>query len=103
MSLRVCSEVGCPEPTTGGRCPTHRRERERARGSSTARGYGVEHQRERARWSPLVAQGVVLCFRCGEMIPANAPWDLGHDDDNRSRYTGPEHVGCNRSAPRYPR
>jgi hypothetical protein len=23
-------------------------------------------------------------------------WDLGHDDYDRSRYTGPEHRRCNR-------
>jgi hypothetical protein len=39
----------------------------------------------------------VDCARCGERIEPGEPWDLGHDDVDRSRYTGPEHRRCNRS------
>jgi hypothetical protein len=99
VSKRVCAESGCPAlvdaGTRDGRCDQHRRERDRARGSSTDRGYGTEHQQIRAQWAPLVATGNVKCWRCREFIPGDAPWHLGHDDHDRSKYRGPEHEGCN--------
>lgn len=68
------------------------------RPSSHARGYGRAHQEERARWAPKVEAGLVDCARCGERLEPGRPWDLGHDDNDRSRYQGPEHAHCNRSA-----
>lgn len=65
--------------------------------STTARGYGAEHQRARRAWAPVVAAGLVDCWRCGERIPADAPWDLGHDDLDRTMHRGPEHQRCNRA------
>jgi hypothetical protein len=64
---------------------------------TAARGYGGAHQRERARWAPKVARGIVDCWRCGQLIQPGRPWDLGHDDDRRT-YRGPEHPSCNRQA-----
>lgn len=93
--MRVCSEPGCPAIQDETRCPEHRRQHERARGSSTARGYGRDHQKERARVAPLVAAGKVKCWRCGELIVG--AFDLGHDDSDRSKYRGPEHPACNRA------
>ncbi len=67
------------------------------RASTSDRGYGTEHQRVRAEWAPAVATGIVVCWRCRRVIPAGAKWDLGHDDADRSRYRGPEHLKCNRA------
>lgn len=70
----------------------------RAMPTTTQRGYGAEHKAERERWRPLVESGQVVCWRCHRLIPAGAPWDLGHDEVDRSKYRGPEHVKCNRGA-----
>ncbi|MGE3140566.1 MAG: hypothetical protein AB7I08_02770 [Thermoleophilia bacterium] len=68
-----------------------------ARESTTARGYGWVHQQVRARWAVSVATGRVCCARCGLPIEPGEPWDLGHDDHDRTRYSGPEHRACNRA------
>ncbi|WP_264916951.1 hypothetical protein, partial [Mycobacterium kiyosense] len=67
------------------------------RGNTTDRGYGWQHQQERAKWAPKVATGTVICWRCRLPIQLSEPWDLGHDDDNRDLYRGPEHAACNRA------
>ena len=68
------------------------------RGKSTSgRGYGHVHQELRKLWKGRVEAGGVLCARCGRLILPGEPWDLGHDDHDRSRYTGAEHRKCNRS------
>lgn len=71
--------------------------RDHAGASSTQRGYGREHQEERASWAQDVAGGTVACARCGMRIGASEAWDLGHSDD-RTRWSGPEHRRCNRAA-----
>jgi hypothetical protein len=63
------------------------------------RGYGPAHYKQRAMLLPFVRSGMAVCGRCGEAILPGDPWDLGHDDFDRSRYTGPEHASCNRGAP----
>lgn len=95
----VCSVPGCPTYVERGqgRCDEHRRQRDRQRGSRQTRGYDVAHDRERAWWAPKVATGKVACWRCGKPIDGAEPWDLGHDDHDRSIYRGPEHVACNRA------
>lgn len=49
----VCNVPGCPELTTHGRCQTHRREAERARGSAASRGYDARWRRTRGRYLQL--------------------------------------------------
>lgn len=70
--------------------------------TTTQRGYGAKHQAERRRWEPIVAAGRAvccrpICLRPDRRIHPDEPWDLGHSDD-RTRWTGPEHRGCNRAA-----
>jgi len=66
-------------------------------GNTTTKGYGIAHQRERQRWALRVDAGLVDCFRCHQPIEPGRPWDLGHTDD-RTTWTGPEHLSCNRKA-----
>ena len=72
---------------------------ERARGSSSARGYGRAHQAVREAVREDVEAGTTDCARCGLRILPGEAWDLGHTDD-RTGWTGPEHARCNRAAPR---
>lgn len=75
--------------------------------STTERGYGARHQAERAKWERAMRQAWargehVMCARqgpkcIGKPIEPGQPWDLGHTDD-RTAYTGPECVPCNRGA-----
>lgn len=66
--------------------------------STSERGYGTEHQRLRADWQTVINEtGGVDCARCGDVrIKPGDAWDLGHDDHDRSKYTGPECIPCNR-------
>lgn len=64
-----------------------------SKGNTSARGYGHKHQQLRKQYQTLVASGKATCWRCGEPIHPNQPWDLGHDDNNRNHYRGPEHRG----------
>lgn len=66
-------------------------------GRTTARGYGAEHKKHRAMVAREVAAGTAVCWRCTKPIDPHEPWDLGHDDDDRSKYNGPEHQFCNRA------
>lgn len=82
------------------------------------RGYGKAHREIRARWRPVVEAGEATCVRClvginppgegcpkcgrevakGPPTPGYCGWDVGHDDVDRSLYTGTEHSCCNRRA-----
>lgn len=78
------------------------------RPSAASRGYGPAHRALRQQWKPKVDAGAVDCSRhgnpehpdCPGRIAPGTPWELGHDDEDRSRYTGPEHKACNQLAGR---
>jgi hypothetical protein len=67
------------------------------RGTTGQRGYGLKHKAQRAKWVTRVDAGLVDCARCGKPIEPGRPWDMGHTED-RTGWTGPEHVTCNRTA-----
>jgi hypothetical protein len=69
----------------------------RVRLSREARGYGLRHTTIRKQVGRLVAAGGAVCWRCESAIEPGEPWDLGHDDVDRSVYRGPEHRACNRA------
>lgn len=93
--MRVCAQPGCPTlipaDTRGGRCVAHQRQADRARGSAAARGYGTAHRRLRASYQQRMNAGErFTCWRCEthDVDPSN--WQLGHCDDDRTNYHGPE-------------
>lgn len=65
--------------------------------STTNRGYGITHTKERLRWKAIVEQGWARCTRCGQRIHPDARWDLDHSEDRHS-YLGAAHTTCNRRA-----
>jgi len=66
-------------------------------GTSKERGYDHKHRKLRDQIKASVDAGQTTCWRCGIQIHKGEPWDLGHDDDDRTKYRGPEHQACNRS------
>ena len=100
MAKRPCPKDGCPTLiNTGERyCPTHQREADRARGTTTERGYGGTHKALRAHWQTLITRQPQPCTRCGQPITTRDTWHLDHDDHDRSKYRGPSHATCNTAA-----
>lgn len=80
-------------------CPTHARQYEQRRGSSTARGYDHAHRTRAEAYRAQVRAGhPIRCWRCGQLITNPDDLDLGHDDNDRSVTRGPEHArACNRA------
>jgi len=80
------------------------------RASTTDRGYGNEHQRERRKWQARLNGGrVVQCTchgsckrhsgQCEVMIDRETPsdqWDLAHNEGQQG-YAGPWCRSCNRA------
>jgi hypothetical protein len=95
---KICSKPGCPAITAASLCTTHAREADKARGTSTARGYGTSHINARKAMARQVATGNVRCARCNEFIKPGADWHLDHDDNDRTKYIGASCAHCNLSA-----
>lgn len=79
------------------------------RPSPARRGYGPRHRQLREHWTPLVAAGRVQCSApvCliekqtgSRRIARGHEWDLGHDETDRRKYSGPQHMQCNRGQAR---
>jgi hypothetical protein len=81
-----------------------RRKRSGKHSLTNQRDYGAAHQKLRKQWRPIVEAGGVACATCRRPIIPGSPWDLGHDERDRSRYIGPQHASCNRAVakPLYP-
>lgn len=98
--------AGLDEPAPGAPIPAKRGPRKRNDLAKTdVRGYDYRHRQLRERMRPTVEAGGVTCWRCianglppdQALILPGTPWDVGHDDDDRTRYRGPEHRACNRA------
>ena len=98
MSLRVCADRDCPalvdKGARDGRCATHQRARDKARGSRQVRGYDAAHTRTRERLLPLAIGRE--CHHCGQTMTAGQALALDHTAD-RSGYRGICHASCNAS------
>jgi hypothetical protein len=68
--------------------------------STTKRGYGAHHQALRERLRPQVEAGEVLCARCGKIIEAGTPWDLGHVDGRVAGFTRVRNIESATARPR---
>lgn len=98
MARRVCAEPGCPVLTDRTRCAEHEQQREQARGRRQERGYDARHDALRRVTARQVHAGRAVCWRCGEPITRSEAWHLGHCDNDRRVYHGPEHEACNTGA-----
>jgi hypothetical protein len=73
-------------------------------GSTTQRGYGHRHVKERRRVAKLIKEGGQVCSRCGGLLPPDIlskDWALDHTED-RTGYLGPAHKDCNIKAAQQP-
>lgn len=68
-----------------------------SKGTSKQRGYDYQHVKLRKQIKAHVDAGLATCWRCQQPIQRGQEWDLGHDDDDRTKYRGPEHQACNRA------
>ncbi len=63
-----CSVPGCPELTTGGRCPAHQREAEQQRGTAAERGYDARRWARIRRAYLYAHPWCVLCGRTAVVV-----------------------------------
>lgn len=102
---KACLECPAIGRWPRGRCPTHDRARDRARGTRTERGYGstvldtplgrMTFDQCRREYEQQLAREPMDCADgCGLAIDPN-DWHLGHDEDDRGRIVGPLTSTCN--------
>ena len=98
MPRREC--LDCRTLTTNGsRCPTCTAAKSRARGTTTQRGLGWDHQQAAAQ----ILNGAELCAHCGQPGTEADPLEAGHrtaranGGSNDITNYQPEHRSCNRS------
>jgi hypothetical protein len=71
--------------------------------TTTERGYGADHQRQRKALTPTVDAGQAwctepICLMDDRWIQPGTPWDLAHNREaGPGQYRGPAHARCNRS------
>lgn len=92
LAKRRC--LDCPRLTTGSRCPSCTRAKNRKRGTTSQRGYGWNHQQRKAQ-DEAATLPTDPCPRCHQPL-GPPPWDQGHTTD-RAGYEGPTHQACNRA------
>lgn len=100
MSLRVCAFTRCPKLVQPNEryCNEHKRLISKARGTTTQRGYGHQHQKLRHEWEIRIAHGAQpTCPRCHQPIRFGQPWQLDHNRQ-RTGWLGPSHTRCNEQA-----
>ena len=95
MAKRRCRH--CPHlvPTDAyrGLCDECRHTWDRERGSREDRGYGADHQAERAQYASLIRAGITIrCVTCNTILGPD--FHLGHTDD-RTTWVGPQCPLCN--------
>lgn len=95
----ICNVPNCPATATQrGRCGTHARQADQARGTRQQRGYGADYDRQRAAIVRALRRGeTVHCWRCQGVV-TEPELHLGHDDQDRSIIRGAEHRACNLAA-----
>ena len=91
--MRVC--IDCPRLIPAGtRCTDCARTKDRARGTRQERGYNAAHDQLRRTYQRRMNHGETFqCWRCGDPINPEL-WHLGHDDNDRDTYRGPECPAC---------
>jgi hypothetical protein len=92
---KPCLDCGRLSPNT--RCPACARAKDRKRGTTSARGYGWQHQQRKAE-DEAATLPTDPCPRC-HLPLGPPPWDQGHTS-NRAEYEGPTHIRCNRNTAR---
>ena len=77
-----CNKIGCPNLTTERFCEVHaaqyQKEIDSKRGTSTQRGYGVNHRKLRK----IVLSEEPLCRHCAERGKTTPATDMDHIDGN---------------------